>query len=80
MTVQVGQDTVTVTSEGPQGPPGPAGPGAATDVSYDDAITQLGATNVQDAIVALWQLISAQQSGRLDFSNPNQSGLLGLGV
>lgn len=39
-----------------QGPPG-AGASAAAEVSYDDVLTSLGVTNVQDAIVALFNLI-----------------------
>ena len=62
---------------GPQGPPGTA---AADTVAYDDSHTTLGAANVQAAIVALVLIVAALRAGQLDFSNPNQSGLVALGV
>ena len=62
---------------GPQGPPGSAD---AATVTYDDSQTDLGAANVQAAIVALVLIIAALRAAQLDFSNPNQSGLLALGV
>jgi len=65
---------------GPQGPPGPPGTAAASSVSYDDSLTGLGATNVQQAIVALALIVAALRAASLDFSNPSQSGLLALGV
>lgn len=65
---------------GPIGPQGPAGPGVASTVTYDDSQTALGATNVQAAMVALVLIIAALRAAQLDFSNPNQSGLLAFGV
>jgi hypothetical protein len=65
---------------GPIGPPGPVGPGVAATVTYDDTRTGLGATNVQAAIVALTLIVAALRAAQLDFTNPNQSGLLALGV
>lgn len=53
-------------------------PSAADQVAYDDALTALGATNVQDALVRLFTLIQAGglvPAGQLDFSNPLNSGL-----
>ena len=52
----------------------------ASTVTYDDSQTALGATNVQAAMVALVLIIAALRAAQLDFSNPNQSGLLALGV
>jgi len=65
---------------GPIGPPGPVGPGVAATVTYDDSTTGLGATTVQQAIVALALIVAALRAAQLDFTNPNQSGLLALGV
>ena len=65
---------------GPAGPQGPVGPGVAATVSYDDRTTGLGAANVQQALVALALIVAALRAATLDFTNPNQSGLLALGV
>jgi hypothetical protein len=65
---------------GPIGPQGAVGPGVAATVTYDDSQTGLGATTVQQAIVALMLIIAALRAGQLDFTNPNQSGLLALGA
>jgi len=64
-------------SAGPQGPPGTA---AADTVAYDDSLTGLGVANLQQALVALTLIIAALRAAHLDFSNPNQSGLMALGV
>jgi hypothetical protein len=65
---------------GPIGPQGPVGPGVAATVTYDDSLTGLGGATVQQAIVALVLIIAALRAAQLDFTNPNQSGLLALGV
>lgn len=52
--------------------PGGEGPGAADKVIFDDALTQLGAANAQEAVVAVWILAIAPQD---DFSQPYNSGL-----
>ena len=62
MTTQTDSTEIVVTTEGPQGPPGPAGPGDALTVSYDDTLTQLGATTVQGAIVALFEIVAGGQT------------------
>ena len=80
MTIEVSSTEVTVTNEGPQGPPGASGPATALAVAYNDTLTQLGASTVQGAIVALFDLVRAGQGGQLDFSNPLQSAWLGAGV
>ncbi len=65
---------------GPVGPQGPAGPGVAATVAYDDSLTGFGAASVQQALVALALIVAALRGGQFDFTNPNQSGLLALGV
>jgi hypothetical protein len=65
---------------GPVGPQGPVGPGVASTVTYDDTQTGLAAATVQQAIVALMLIVAALRAAQLDFTNPNQSGLLALGV
>ena len=85
MTWTIGQgphDIVRAPSgpRGPAGPPGPVGPGVAATVTYDDSRTGLGATDVQDALVALVLIVAALRAGELDFNNPNQSGLAALGA
>lgn len=69
--------------EGPQGPTGPTGPAGATDaagVSYDDIVTELGATDVQDAIEKLYALLAdaglTGGAGVLDFGKPDGAGLI----
>jgi hypothetical protein len=53
----------------------------AASLSFDDTLTMLGVDNVQDAIVALYELIGsgppAPSGGVLDFSNPANSALIG---
>lgn len=68
---------------GPEGPAGPAGePGAtiAIGVSYDDALTELGAANVQEAVMALYNLLAEAGlvggAGVLDFGKPDGAGLI----
>ena len=65
---------------GPQGPQGPPGTAAADTVAYDDSLTGLGAANLQQALIALTLIVAALRAAQLDFSNPNQSGLMALGV
>ena len=65
---------------GPQGPQGPPGTAEAATVAYDDSLTGLGATNIQQALVAMALIVVALRCATLDFSNPNQSGLMALGV
>jgi hypothetical protein len=51
----------------------------AAALPFDDTIG-LGADNVQDAIVKLYDLIQGGgggSNGALDFSNPDNSGLIG---
>lgn len=69
--------------EGPEGPEGPQGdPGAAEAilVAYDDALTELGAANVQEAVVALYNLLAEAGivggAGVLDFGKPDGAGLI----
>jgi hypothetical protein len=85
MTWQIGQgphDIVRAPSgpRGPAGPQGPVGPGVAATVTYDDSRTGLGASDVQDTLVALALMVAALRAGGFDFTNPNQSGLLALGA
>lgn len=63
---------------GAGGPMGPAA-GEAGQVSFDDALTALGVDNVQDAIVALFELIGSgvgPPGGQFDFSKPANSALI----
>lgn len=48
---------------------GPAAPASA--IPFNDVLTDLGATNVQDAVVKLWSRLLSPQG---DFSNPDNSG------
>lgn len=60
--------------EGPPGSQGPPGPSDADGVTFDDALTGLGATDVQAAITAVWAELIAPHD---DFDiNDN----LGLGL
>ncbi|USQ97232.1 hypothetical protein [Caulobacter sp. RL271] len=64
--------------EGPRGLTGAQGPSDADGVSFDDALTGLGATDVQAAITAIWAELIAPHD---DFSNIDNTGLgLVLGV
>lgn len=69
--------TVEITVTGGVG----GGAGSAAQLSYDDTLTILGVDNVQDAIVALYDLIANGQppsgGGALDFSHPANSALIG---
>jgi len=80
MTWLIGEAGPTSIIRAPSGPRGPAGPGVAGAITYDDALTGLGATTVQQALLALVLIVAALRAAQLDFTNPNQSGLLALGV
>lgn len=45
---------------------------SARGMRYDDSLTQLGVTNVQEALEAMWSFSIADQD---DYSNPYNSGL-----
>lgn len=64
---------------GPAGPEGPQGPSGASDagaVTYSDVETLLGVDNVQDAIVALYNLFTGASGGDGTFDFNNSGGML----
>ena len=58
-----------------RGPPGAPGPGLASQISYDDSVTQMGVSTMQEAIAFLAARLGFPESSapNLDFSKPANS-------